>query len=216
MGRKLNRRDQNKKEAGKNFLHTGKLMQLFACQLKFFIGAFKYFYYFYVFINTLIKILNLPKMKKILFFALIIGIAIINYSGTPMNRSNQQKDFNKKIKLAPHNLFGSGFATIYNQSVNTISSIVVQQIYSPGNSVSTTYSSPSLPLQVPVNGISTIIIHFVHSGPEGTIYTYQETSTGDWTLIHSEQYDPYTLSPFAITVGGTPNYMVYYEVFVRN
>jgi hypothetical protein len=148
-------------------------------------------------------------MKKSLCYLLVMGIAILISSSTP-KPFNQQENFKSISPL------GSGYCTIYNQSVNTITSIVVQQIYSPGNSVSTTYNSPSFPLQVPVNGTVTIIVHFAHSGPDGNIILYQEDPSGGWTFIDSESYDPSYLSPISFVCGDAPNYTVYYELFITN
>ena len=119
---------------------------------------------------------------------------IFNFSGISKNTNAHEQNINT-VNIAPS---GSYYCTIINQSSNSITKIVVQQIYSPGNSVSTTYNSPSFPLTVPANGTVSIMIYFVHSGLPGGIRTYEQIMPDpNWYLLSCEDYDPRYVSPIS-------------------
>lgn len=106
---------------------------------------------------------------KLIFFFFTLAIA---------SNLNKNSSF---LNCSPHYV-------IYNQSSNSINSIVVSS-----ENGSITYNNPSFPLSFYNGGFQvTIIVHFVHSGPNGILRTYDVNSQ---SLVESEQYDPRYLVP---------------------
>jgi len=111
--------------------------------------------------------------------------------------------------------FGSYYTTIINQSSNTITKIIVQQILN-GSSTTTTYNNPANGLQVPANGEVNITFFFVRSGPSGMLRAYQQCWSCGWTLKDSEDYNP--SYPATVQYGAYPDatHSGWYQVIVSN